>query len=123
MSAVLPEASGDARTFPVLVSVENRKGHVRGGMLAMVEFQSASARAGVVVPSDALVRKDTGQVVYVIGPEDVVVEQPVSTGTAAGSWVDVSGPVREGDRVVTRGNERLTNGQGVVAKRLEYPFP
>jgi RND family efflux transporter MFP subunit len=123
VSAILPEASGDARTFPVLVSVENPRAQVRGGMLAMVEFQSVGARGGVVVPRDALVRKDTGHVVYVIGPEDVVEEKSVSPGAASGSWVDVSGTLREGERVVTRGNERLSNGQAVTARRLEYARP
>ena len=40
------------------------------------------------------------------------------TGAAEGAWVSVRGEIRTGDRVVTRGNERLRSGQAVVATPL-----
>ena len=48
---------------------------------------------------------------------------PVRTGQGAGAWVVDEGPIAAGDRVVTRGNERLRAGQTVDASLLEYPAP
>jgi multidrug efflux pump subunit AcrA (membrane-fusion protein) len=38
----------------------------------------------------------------------------VATGIGQGDWVEVAGPIRAGDRVVVRGNERLRDGQPVT---------
>jgi RND family efflux transporter MFP subunit len=123
VTAILPETSNDARTFPVQVSVDNPKLSIKAGMLGLVEFQPSNVRPVTVVPKDALVRKDTGHFVYVIGPGDRVVETRVNPGSGVGLWVDVGGSGRAGDRVVTRGNERLANGQTVSANRQKYELP
>jgi len=40
-----------------------------------------------------------------------------------GAWVVIEGGIEAGDRVVTRGNERLRPGQAVQGVLLEYPAP
>ena len=47
----------------------------------------------------------------------------VQSGQGLGAWVVVRGPVASGQRVVTRGNERLAPGMSVQGELLEYPLP
>ena len=47
---------------------------------------------------------------------------PVQTGAGSGVWVEVRGAVKPGDRVITRGNERLMPGQKVRGEKIEYPL-
>ena len=47
----------------------------------------------------------------------------VQTGAGVGSWIAISGPVAAGQKVVTRGNERLQPGQKVRGEQLEYDLP
>ena len=63
------------------------------------------------------------QTVFVITSEGTVRPASVKSGVGVGQWVVVEGPVGPGDRVVTRGNERLFPGQPVSGEPLEYPLP
>lgn len=58
VTAILPEALSDARTFAVHVSVDNPKLNIRAGMLGLVNFQPSNERSSIVVRRDALVRKE-----------------------------------------------------------------
>ena len=44
-------------------------------------------------------------------------------GTPVGAWVAVGDTLEAGDRVVTRGNERVFPGQPVAPESLEYELP
>ncbi len=58
-----------------------------------------------------------------IGEGDAVMPVVVRPGAAVGVWIAVEGGVSPGDRVVTRGNERLFPGQTVVPEAMEYEQP
>ena len=47
----------------------------------------------------------------------------MESGSAAGAWIAVRGEIRPGDKVITRGNERLIPGQVVEGSPQEYPGP
>jgi hypothetical protein len=38
-------------------------------------------------------------------------------------WIEVKGPLAPGDRVITRGNERIFPGMPVAGEAQEYPQP
>ena len=48
---------------------------------------------------------------------------PVTSGQGVGEWVAVEGPISAGERVVTRGNERIFPGAPVAGEPLEYTLP
>jgi RND family efflux transporter MFP subunit len=119
--AVVPRADPRARTFPVKVRIPNEEGKVGVGMLATVRLPVGEPSQAVLVPKDALVDGAQGSSVYVIGDDQTVRSVAVRTGSAEGVWIAVEGEVRPGDRVVTRGNERLRPGMPVQGEPLEYP--
>ncbi|HVS03042.1 MAG TPA: efflux RND transporter periplasmic adaptor subunit [Thermoanaerobaculia bacterium] len=120
--AVVPRADARARTFPVKVRFGDREGRVGAGMLARVALPFASASA-VLVPKDAVVSQGPERFVWVIRDGGAVERVDVQPGRATGAWVVVAGGVAAGDRVVTRGNERLQPGMKVAGQPQEYPAP
>jgi len=123
INAIIPRADPNTRTFPVKVRFPNR-GHLAAvGMLAQVEITVGDAYPALIVPKDAVVQKGEGRFVYRIGAESKVEQIPVTLGSAAGAWLEIQGPVAAGDRIVTRGNERLFPGMPVAPSPVEYPLP
>jgi RND family efflux transporter MFP subunit len=123
VTAVIPAADPQARTFPVKVRFPNRDHRVGAGMLARVELSLGKPGPGLAVPKDALLSDGQGVTVLVVGSDDTVRTAEVRTRRAAGQWVEIEGDVRPGDRVITRGNERVRPGQVVSASVVEYPLP
>ena len=121
--AVVPQANAQARTFPVKIGLDNAERRIGAGMLAQVLLPVGEPRPAVVVPKDAVAAQGRDSVVYVIGEGDAVRPVVVRTGAAVGAWIEVQGAVAVGDRVVTRGNERLFPGQTVVPEAMEYEAP
>ncbi len=121
--AVIPQADAQARSFPVKVRVSNPRRRLAAGMLAKVSFPAGDPQRTTVVPKDAIVSRGSSRFVFKVNGTGTVDEVPVETGAAAGVWVEVRGNVSAGDKVVTRGNERIQPGQPVEAAPLEYKGP
>ncbi len=121
--AIIPTADTQARTFPVKITIPNPDRRIAAGMVASVSFPIGRTYNATIVPKDAVVRQGPQQVVYVINDAGTVDLLPVETGQAAGAWVEIRGPVEAGQKVVTRGNERLRPGQAVQPQAQEYPLP
>jgi RND family efflux transporter MFP subunit len=121
--AVVPRANAQARTFPVKIGLDNAARRIGAGMLAQVHLPVGEPQPAVVVPKDAVAAQGRDSVVFVIGEGDSVRPVVVRPGVAVGVWIAVEGGVAAGDRVVTRGNERLFPGQTVVPEAMEYEQP
>ena len=123
VTAIIPRADPAARTFPVKVRVPNRDGRIGVGMLARVSLPLGAPYKATLVPKDAIVLQGPDRVVYKINGDDTVETVGVEVGRGMGSWVVVEGPLESGQRVVTRGNERLMPGQTVTGTPLAYELP
>jgi RND family efflux transporter MFP subunit len=125
VTSVIPRADARARTFPIKVGIDDHGGKVGVGMLAEVALPLGTRREALLIPKDAVVRTATEatETVYRILADGTVEPVVVRSGRGYGVWVEASGPLEPGDRLVTRGNERLRPGQAVDARPLEYPLP
>ena len=123
ITAIIPSADTEARTFPLKVRISNRRGRIGVGMLAQVVFPAGKSYRATVVPKDAVIRRGPQEFVYLVDGNSTVSMVPVETGQGIGAWVAVEGPVQVGQKVVTRGNERLRPGQPVAGTPLEYQLP
>lgn len=123
LSRVVPRADAQARTFPIKIRVPNPGGRIGVGMLAQVALPLGEVYDGVLVPKDALVRQGTQEMVYRVKDDDTVESVPVTSGQGVGEWVAVQGSIAAGERVVTRGNERIFPGAPVAGEPLEYALP
>ncbi len=125
VKAIVPQAMPEARTFPVLIRVQNPDLAIKGGMAARVSAQLGSPEPAVLVSKDAIVRRGDQVLVFRVmamgpppepsgvGTRGVIEQVSVDIGPARGQWQVVYGAVAEGDLVIVRGNERVFPGQPV----------
>jgi HlyD family secretion protein len=93
-----PGAAGEARPVP------------RVGMTATAAIEVRRAAEALSVPGSALVGRAGGQAVFVV--EDGKVRlRPIQVAADGEDRVAVASGLREGERVVSRGAERLRDGQ------------
>ena len=121
--AVIPRADDKARTFPVKLRLKGADPRIGVGMLARVQLPVGVPVNAVMVPKDAVVDQGRDHVLYVINADDTISPVPVSTGAALGAWVSIEKGVEAGQKVVTRGNERMQPGQRVNPAPVEYELP
>jgi RND family efflux transporter MFP subunit len=86
------------------------------GQTVRVTIPTADLREVLAVPRDALVLRGDGIAVFIVGEDNTARRIRVTTGIGAGEWIEVSGPIQAGDRVIVRGNERLRPGQEVTVQ-------
>jgi HlyD family secretion protein len=113
VTAVVPEANAESRTFPVKVTVPNPDARLKAGMFARVAVRAGEARPGLFVPKDAVVRRAGQELLFLVNSGTVRLV-PVETGVEVEDLVQVQGDgLAAGHTVVTLGNEFLQPGMKV----------
>jgi len=115
ISRIVPRTNGESRTFPVLVTFNRSDSSIGIGMLGSVALPLGRTSTQTTVPKDAIVRSGGSNSVFVLKDDSSVEMVPVTTGSGNADWIAVRGNIKVGDRVITRGNERLQPGQTVQA--------
>jgi RND family efflux transporter MFP subunit len=131
VSAVVPQADVQARTFPVKVRVKNQLSEdgprVKSGMYARVMLPTGEKQLALLVPKDALVLGGAQPVVFIVNLASAEAKQgkaqpvPVQLGLSQGGMIQVRGPLQAGQFVAVQGNERLRPGQDVTVQRVIPP--
>jgi RND family efflux transporter MFP subunit len=131
VSAIVPQADVQARTFPVKVRVKNQlveeEPLVKSGMYARVMLPTGTKQMATLVSKDALVLGGPQPLVFVVDAAAPDAKQgkarpvPVQLGVAEGNMIQVRGGVAPGQMVVVQGNERLRPGQDVQIQRVVPP--
>ena len=131
ITRIVPLADRRSRTFPVIIRLanppENGEHLMKAGMLAHVTIRVGQKQSVLTVPKDALVLdgKSASIVVIETDPDtkqSVARVVTVSLGVEIRSSIQVIDPtdsLREGQSVVTRGNERLRDKQPVEIVEFE----
>lgn len=119
ITAIIPNADLDTRSFPVRIALPKGDRRFGAGMTAAATLGAAQSRTAVIVPKDAVVVDGERKTVFVIDENNTVTPHSVRVGEGSGDWIEVLGAIRPGDRVVTRGNERLRTGQTVRPEASE----
>ncbi len=110
ITSIVPQAHREARTFPVKVTVDNKDGIIKSGMVARVSFPVGAPSKIKMVSKDAIVSRNNANFIYVV-TDGAVQPLPVTTGMAYEDRIEVIGPVETGMLVVVKGNERLMPNQ------------
>ena len=109
---VIPVGDERSRMFEVRIAAANPAWVI--GSPVRVALPNSDPRQLVAVPRDALVLRGSEIFVLRVTPDNTVEKVRVDTGIGLDTLVEVIGDVSGGDRVVTRGAERLQSGQSVV---------
>jgi RND family efflux transporter MFP subunit len=109
---VIPVGDERSRMFEVWVAANNPDWVV--GSSVRVALPNSDPRKMVAVPRDALVLRGSEMFILKVTKDNLVERVSVVTGIGLGPLVEVIGDVDGGDRVITRGAERLQPGQEVI---------
>ena len=103
-------------TFPVTVQLDETDERLLSGMAAEVIFylQTGDHIPRIVVPSFAVGEDRVGRFVFVVKPIEnglgQVERRPVNVGLLVGSGMEIVSGLQGGERVVTAGITRITDG-------------
>ena len=107
-----PVADPASRTYAARISVQQEDGALAIGMTAELRVRS-SGDAVAQVPLSALFHRDGRPAVWIVENDRVRLQQ-VATGEVQGNAVAVTAGLQAGQRIVTAGVNRLTDGQRVA---------
>ncbi len=105
---IVPFGNPQSHMFEVRLNVDPEIWTI--GESVRLSMPTAVAREVLTVPRDALVLRREGAFVYRIDDELKAEQVSVITGLGAGKLIEVIGDINDGDRIVTRGAERLSTG-------------
>ena len=115
---IVPVGDNRSRLYELRLQIDGARWPV--GQDVRVAVPTAEAREVVAVPRDALVLRRDGAAVFRVDENGLAERVAVTPGVAQGPFIEVDG-IAPGDRVVTRGGERLRPGQPVAARTAEPP--
>ena len=106
-------AVGDENTHQFELRLDLEGSRFPVGQTLRVSIPTSDSRKVLTVPRDALVLRPDGHSIFIIDANSHAQQIFVTVGVGQGEHIEVRGAVSPGDRVVTRGNERLQSGQAV----------
>lgn len=115
IAAVAPGVDSLTNAGEVVIRVPNPDGALRAGSGATGRIALGARRGVLVVPEAALALAGRRPVVFVVGGDSVAHQRIVAQGLRNGGRVEVTGPLHEGELVVTVGAAGLRDGMRVVA--------
>jgi len=102
-----------SHTYDVKVSVKNPEHRLLPGMICRTDFSSKESESQLVIPQSAVqLDFDNSRYVWCI-VDDAAVLKHITTGKAVGQGVVVTDGLSEGDRVVVKGMQKISEGTKV----------
>lgn len=111
IDSIDPVVNPNTRSVTVRAILPNPDRVLKPGMLLTVNVEAA-ARSGPAVPELAIIGEGDASFAYVVD-ESVARRVPVRTGARQGGLVEIVEGLRPGQRVVTEGVVKITDGQRV----------
>ncbi len=116
--SVIPQASQNADTFEVWISLPNDKKELLPGMSTFARLQEPLH--AIVIPRLAVLNPDQNSAVFVVR-DGHAYEKLVQIGGYVGNNVIIEGGIADGDTVAVTGVDALQNGQAVKVISVEQP--
>lgn len=110
--ATIAPAAGQTGMYTVAVELNNAKGIIKSGMMAEVSFTAESAKDTIVLPRNAVIVKEDETYVYIVNG-NTVKKVIVETGIEAGETIEITKGLKDGDKVVTKGQTYISDGEAV----------
>jgi membrane fusion protein (multidrug efflux system) len=122
IATVDPVIDPNTRAVMVRARLPNPDRKLKPGMLLTVAIETAP-RTSLSVPELAVIGEGDQRYVYVVGPDNVAKRQPVRTGMRSGGRVEIADGLRPGQRVVTEGVVKLSEGMKVRVAGADNAVP
>lgn len=112
---ISPVVDLQTRTAPIQIVIENKDHRLQSGTFAKVSLILERNKNVPVILKEAVIGKGPDTYVYVVEGDKSVLKK-ISLGTRQGAYYEVAGGLKEGDRVVIMGQQRLRDGATVNAE-------
>ncbi len=111
VSPIVDAATGTAK---LTISVDDHDAILRPGMFVRLGLIYATHADTLLVPREALAEED-GEIRVWIVDKDMVTGRTVTTGLRSDKWIEITSGLREGERLVVRGQQGLRDGTRIAA--------
>jgi RND family efflux transporter MFP subunit len=102
------------------MQADNRDRALKPGSYAEMRFAMPKGHGGVQVPVTALIFRDTGMQVAMVGADGKVVMKTIRIGTDYGTTVEVDAGLHPGDKIIDNPSDSLQAGDTVrIAGQVE----
>jgi Cu(I)/Ag(I) efflux system membrane fusion protein len=121
VGAILPEVTAATRTVRARIELKNPESRLKPGMFATVVFSAKPGKEAVLVPSEAVIRTGSRDVVIVALGDGKFRPTPVEVGAESGGQSEIRQGVKAGDNVVLSGQFLIDSeaSLGAALTRLE----
>lgn len=116
VSKVMDQA---AKNYPITIALNNQDDTLMAGMYAEIQVIVDHAENALVIPSDAIVYKESQPVAYVVSADGTARETALTLGLNDGEQYVVTNGLQSGDEVVVRGNGDLVDGTLITLVELD----
>lgn len=112
--------TGTARLRAVL---ENKNRELVSGMFVRVRIPIGKPYRALLIPEQALLTDQSIKYAYVVGDDGAATRRTVELGTQQGDMRIIRSGLKEGDRVIVKGQQRVRPGQKVEAEMQKPAAP
>lgn len=121
LSFIDPVASTDSRSVLLRALVPNKQGLLRPGLFVHVRLDLDAHDNALVVPVSAVLLELSGSYVFVVDDKNIAKRRLVQTGLSDDMMIEIVTGLKAGEKVVTIGQFRLSDGDAV--KIVPEPVP
>lgn len=118
---VSPTLDATTRRLTLKAWVPNPGRKLQPGLFANLEVQLAERENAVIVPDSAILVDQSGAFVWRIGDDGKALRVAVETGLRKASRVEIKSGLSAGDRIVSAGTQKVTEGAAVTIAGKDAP--
>jgi len=117
VNRISPVVDVVSRVFLIEIVVDNPKHLLKSGMFARIKLILNTYKDSKIILKEAIIRKDNQDYVYVVEDNKAVLKK-IDLGLKSGPYYQVLDGLKENDKVVILGKEKLFNGCKVKAEEM-----
>jgi membrane fusion protein (multidrug efflux system) len=118
---VSPTLDASTRRLTLKAWVPNPGRKLQPGLFANLEVQLAERPNAVVIPDSAILVDQAGSFVWRVGADGKATRAPVEIGLRKSARVEIASGLAAGDRIVSAGTQKVTEGAAVAVAESETP--
>lgn len=112
---IYPNSDNKSLMYTVAIKVENSSRELQAGALGKVKLTLDTKKDVMVVPSEYIILEDGYEYIYLASDEKIK-KQFVETGEVIDNKIEIINGIKEGDLIVTEGQNILKEGDKVNVK-------
>lgn len=119
LQIVSVELDAKTGTYPMRAVFPNAEDLLLPNLYGHVVLRRREKQDAILVPQDALVLKQVGVVVYVVGEGNTLEEREVDVGQRVGSLAEITKGLSKGEKVVVSGVHKCRDDLVIAPKEVE----